>query len=98
MPLRNSYGVGASLASFGRGGGNGGLASAGLNQEQEATQLLGDAAAQETERNASNKMARTQEQAGNAALGTTLGAVAGTALGIGPMLGGVLGGLASQLF
>lgn len=93
------YGVGASLASFGRRGGSGGLAGVGENQEQEATQLLGDAAAQETQRNAMNTQARAQEKAGNAQLGATIGGVVGTAFGpVGSMVGSVLGGLAGSLF
>ncbi len=98
--MRNGsgYGVGASLASFGRQTG-GGLAGVGAGQEAEATALLGDVAAQETQRNAMNTQLRAQSKAGNAQLGSTLGALAGSVIpGVGPLLGGVLGGLAGGLF
>ncbi len=94
----SGYGVGASLASFGRQNG-GGLAGVGASEEAEATQLLGDVAAQETQRNAMNTQLRAQKKAGNAQLGASLGAIAGSVLpGVGTLLGGVLGGLAGGLF
>ena len=56
-------GVGATLASLGAG------------QQQEAGQVLANAADQETERNRQNKALEQQEKAGKVQLGSTLGAV-----------------------
>lgn len=99
MAIGGGYGVGASLASYGRRGQTGGLAAAGANQEQEASQLLGDAAAQETQRNAQNTQLESQAKQGNAALGASIGALAGSVIpGVGTLIGGVLGGLAGGLF
>ncbi len=96
--MAGAYGVGANLSSIGRAKG-GGLAGAAENQEQQATQLLGDAAAQETRRNVQNTQLAAQEKAGKAQLGSTLGSLAGSAFGpVGSLVGGVLGGLASNLF
>lgn len=97
--MAGSYGVGASLASYGRRGQNGGLAGAAANQEAEATQLLGAAASQETARNVENTQLRAQQKAGNAQLGSTIGALAGSVIpGVGTLVGGILGGLAGSLF
>jgi hypothetical protein len=95
-----AYGVGASLATLGRRGGGAGLAGEGASREAEATQMLGDVAAQETQRNIQNQRMAAQEKAGNQQLGSTLGSVAGFAVGgpVGSMVGGVLGGLAGGLF
>jgi len=95
----SSYGVGANLATYGRRNQGSGLAGIGSNQEAEATQLMGDAAAQETRRNAMNTQLNAQAKAGNAQLGSTIGALAGSVIpGVGTLLGGVLGGLAGGLF
>jgi hypothetical protein len=96
--MAGGYGVGASLASVGRAGG--GLAGAAESREQQAMQMLGDVAAQETQRNVTNKQIAAQEKAGNMQLGSTLGAAVGTAVmpGVGTLIGGVLGGLAGGLF
>lgn len=89
------YGVGASLASIGAG------------QRQEATQLLGRAAEEETNRNAENTRLRAQEKAGKQQLAGTLGATAGFALGAqsgavggpwGALIGGAIGAIAGGLF
>ena len=96
--MAGGYGVGASLASLGRARG-GGLAGAGLSQEQEAAQLLGTAATQETQRNVANAEMKAQAKAGGMQLGSTLGATVGSAFGpVGTLVGGVLGGLAGSLF
>lgn len=85
-------GVGATLASLGAG------------QQQEAGQVLANAADQETERNRQNKALEQQEKAGRMQLGSTLGALGGAALGalggaaLGPLIGGAVGAIAAGLF
>lgn len=93
--MAGGYGVGASLATFGQ------------NQQQEATQLLGKAADEESARNAKNKELEAQERAGKKQLGATVGGVAGMAIGAeygaaagpwGALIGGVIGAVAGGLF
>lgn len=97
--MAGGYGVGASLATYGRRNAGGGLAGMAGNQEQEATQLLGAAASEETARNVQNTQLHAQQKAGNAQLGSTIGALAGSVIpGVGTLIGGVLGGLAGGLF
>ena len=88
-------GVGATLASLGAG------------QQQEAGQVLANAADQETERNRHNKALEQQEKAGRMQLGSTLGALGGAALGaqygaiggpLGSLIGGAVGAIAAGLF
>jgi len=88
-------GVGATLASLGAG------------QQQEAGQVLANAADQETKRNADNKVLEQQEKAGKMQLGSTLGALGGMALGaqygavggpLGSLIGGAVGAIAAGLF
>jgi phage tail tape-measure protein len=96
--IGQGYGVGASLNSLGRNAG-GGLAGAAEAREQQGMQMLGDVAAQETQRNIANTQARAQAKAGNMQLGATLGAAIGSVVpGVGTLIGGVLGGLAGGLF
>lgn len=83
--------IGASLASYGQG------------QKQEATEMLGRAAEQETTRNQQNKQLEAQRKAGNRSLGATAGALAGMQYGsaLGPwgaVIGGAIGYVASGLF
>lgn len=96
--MAGGYGVGASLASVGRAGG--GLAGMAENREQQAMQMLGDVAAQETQRNVANTQMESQAKAGNMQFGATAGALAGmyTFGPVGALVGGVLGGLAGSLF
>ena len=88
----------------------GGLAGAGLDQENEATQQLGDAAQVETNRNIENQRIVQQNRSSNMQMGTTGGMAAGWAVGAanaaawgsnagpyGAMIGGVLGGLMGGL-
>lgn len=84
------YGVGASLASLG------------VDQRREATQMLAKAADQETTRNTQNKLLESQEKAGRQQLGGTVGAALGAQYGsaLGPwgaLIGGALGALAGGL-
>lgn len=88
-------GVGATLASLGAG------------QQQEAGQVLANAADRETERNRQNKALEQQEKAGRMQLGSTLGALGGAALGaqygaiggpLGSLIGGAVGAIAAGLF
>ena len=85
------YGVGASLASVG------------IGQRREATQMLARVADQEAERNAKNKMLEAQEKAGRQQLGGVVGAQLGATYGasLGPwgmLIGGALGAVAGGLF
>jgi proteasome assembly chaperone (PAC2) family protein len=84
------------MATYGMGGG---LTSYGMGQQQEATQLLGAAAKQETERNMENARIEQQRKAGNAQLGASGGAMVGSMFGPwGTVIGGLVGGLASGAF
>lgn len=84
------YGVGASLASMG------------VDQRREATQMLAKAADQESDRNVKNKMLEAQEKQGRQQLGGTVGAALGAQYGaaLGPwgaLIGGALGAIAGGL-
>lgn len=83
-----SYGVGASLASYGQ------------SQERDATQALGEVAKDETQREMGNKAAEQQRKAGNAQLGATGGAMAGMMVAgpWGALAGAAIGGVAGGLF
>jgi predicted lipid-binding transport protein (Tim44 family) len=103
-----SFGIGPNLASYGSRGRSSSLAAFGQDQEQEATQELGAAAAMETQRNVANKQTETQRKQGNQALGSTLGGLAGGAAAgamygssagpWGTVIGGVLGAIAGNFF
>jgi hypothetical protein len=89
------YGVGASLASLG------------TSVLQQGTQVMGEAASQEAERNRQNTVIQAQQKAGRVQLGSTLGAVGGFALGaqmasvggpLGSLIGGAIGAIASGVF
>jgi phage tail tape-measure protein len=91
---------GSDMATYGMGGG---LAGLGMGQQQEATQLLGESAKAEAQREMENKQLRQQAKSGNASLGATGGALAGFALGAqygavggpwGAVIGGLVGGIA----
>jgi hypothetical protein len=81
------------MAGYGMGGG---LANYGMGQQQEATQILGEVAKQEANRDMENKQLRQQAKAGNAQLGAAGGAMAGFAVGgpWGAAIGGLVGGIA----
>jgi uncharacterized protein YcfJ len=90
-----SYGVGASLASMGQ------------DQKRESTQVLSQAADEESRRNAQNTQLEAQRKQGNQQLGSTLGALGGFALGaqtgsvggpLGALIGGAVGAIAGGLF
>ena len=100
-------GIGPNLANYGSRGRSPSLVSFGENQQDTATQGLGAAAQEETQRNASNTMRAAQAKAGNEQLGGAVGALGGAAAGaewgsvIGPwgtLIGGVLGAVAGGLF
>lgn len=78
----------------------GGLVSAGLGQQQQAADMLGDAANQEQERLLGNKRLEQQRKAGNVQLGATGGALAGFAVGgpVGGLIGGIAGAIGGGLF
>ena len=92
---QRGYGVGASLASMG------------LDQKREATQMLEASANQESQREQQNKMLEAQDKAGKQQLGGALGSAAGMAIGAqygsaagpwGALIGGVVGAVAGGLF
>jgi hypothetical protein len=90
---QRGYGVGASLASMG------------LDQKREATQMLEASANQESERERQNKMLEAQDKAGKQQLGGALGAAVGAGMAqgsaMGPwgaLIGGVVGAVAGGLF
>jgi len=82
------YGVGATLASLGTAAKN------------DAMNSLGQAANQETQREATNKQIDAQRKQGNQQLTATAGALGGFALGgpVGAMIGGAVGAIAGGLF
>ena len=82
-------------------------ASLGATQQQEAGQVLANAADQEAKRNEQNKALEQQEKAGKMQLGSTLGALGGAVLGaqygavggpLGSLIGGAVGAIAAGLF
>lgn len=82
-------GIGATLANLGEG------------QKQEATSMLGQAAEQESQRNAQNKVMAAQAKAGGQQFGATAGALAGFQIGgpWGAVIGGAVGAVAGgELF
>lgn len=95
-----SYGVGASLAGMG------------VQQEQNATQMLAEASRQETDRNNKNKMIKAENKTSAESLGGTVGAMVGAGgveLGaagaefgmvggpMGALIGGTLGAIAGGI-
>ncbi len=84
---QRGYGVGASLASMG------------LDQKREATQMLEASANQESQRKQQNQMLEAQDKAGKQQLGATVGAAYGSTFGPwGTLIGGVVGAVAGGLF
>jgi len=83
-----------------RGSFGGGLAAAGIQQEQQAADLLGKAADQEQQRLLGNKQMERARKAGNTQLGVTAGAALGFSYGgpVGAMIGGMLGAAGAELF
>lgn len=90
------YGVGASLASLG------------TSQENDAFNLLGEAAKDESMRNQTNTKIEADRKAGNKQLGATAGGLAGGAIAgatygsaagpWGSLIGGLVGAVAGGLF
>jgi hypothetical protein len=77
----------------------GGLVSVGLGQQRQASDMLGNAADQEAERNIGNRQREQQRKAGNVQLGATAGAYYGSSLGpYGALIGGVVGAIGGGLF
>lgn len=105
MSTTGTYGLGTSVRT---GAGSGpGLASTGIDQKRVAMAMLGEAAAQETQRNIANDQARQAAKAGNVQLGSTIGSLGGLALGaqygavggpIGMAIGALVGAVAGGLF
>jgi hypothetical protein len=90
---QRGYGVGASLASMG------------LDQKREATQMLEASANQESQRKQQNQMLEAQDKAGKQQLGGALGAAVGAGMAqgsaMGPwgaLIGGVVGAVAGGLW
>jgi hypothetical protein len=90
-----SYGIGGGLAGYGQ------------DQQRAASGMLGDAAAQEAQRNEANTQQEAQRKQGNQQLGATLGTMGGMALGAqygsvggpwGAVIGGLVGAVAGSLF
>lgn len=97
--MQTTYGLGTTMGSGPRVGA--GLMAQGQDQEQLGTQLLGQAAQQETERNIGNARRKAEAQQGGAQLGGMVGAQYGMAVGgpWGALAGGIIGSLAgSNLF
>ncbi len=89
--MAGSYGVGASLGSLG-------LAGMGMQQQKEATDMLGKAADEEQRRNIANKQAEQQRKTTNMTTGATTGAMIGTQImpGWGTVIGGAIGAIAGN--
>lgn len=84
------------MATYGMGGG---LASYGMGQQQEATQLLAASAKEESQREMENHRLKQQAKAGNAQLGAMAGAMYGSTFGPwGAVIGGLVGGIAGGSF
>lgn len=83
-----------------RGGIGATLASLGQDQKQEAVNMLGKAADEESQRNAHNKVMAAQAKAGGQQFGATAGALAGSYFGPwGTVIGGAVGAIAGgELF
>lgn len=73
----------------------GGLAAAGLQEQQQAADILGEAAKQEQDRNIGNRNMERAAKAGNVQLGAMGGAALGFQFGgpVGGMVGGLLGAI-----
>lgn len=93
--MAGTYGLGGGLAGYGQA------------QQAEATQMLGQAAASENQRNIENEQLESQRKQGNQQLGATLGTLGGMALGAqygsaagpwGAVIGGLVGAVAGNLF
>lgn len=103
--MQTTYGLGSGLHSSARGSN---LAGAGLDQQQLASSLLGQAAGMETQRNASNERREAADKAGKVQLAASVGSAAGgvwagaaygSAAGPwGALAGGLVGALAGNLF
>lgn len=84
--MARGVGIGASLASIGAG------------QQQEAMQMLGKVADEETDRSIKNQQLEQQEKSGNIQLGATTGAMAGSYFGPwGTLVGGAIGAIAGGM-
>lgn len=91
-----TYGLGTPMSPG--AGGDLGLAGAGVEQQREASDMLGLAAQQEAQREATNaglRQQRKQGRMGAAATGATIGAQYGG--GWGALAGGVIGYVAAGL-
>lgn len=89
-----TYGLSTSVR--GPAGSGPGLGSLAVNEGAQATQMLGQAAADEQSRMLANQQREQEAQAGGRQLGASAGAMAGFAYG-GPW-GAVIGGTLGALF
>lgn len=103
--MRTTYGLGTDIR--GPSGAGPGLATIGQDQQRAATQLLGQAADDEAQREIGNKQRKAADKAGKAQLGASIGAAGGMAVGAqygsamgpwGALAGGIIGALAGGLF
>lgn len=101
-----SFGVGANLATYGGRGKSPSLSAYSEDVQKEAIGELGQAAQEETHRNAQNKVAEAERKQSNQAMvgaigglagGVAAGAMYGSAAGpYGMLIGGVLGAIAGS--
>lgn len=80
--------------------GNMGLVGQGVQQQDEAMRVMGEAAKQEQERKMANKQNEANRKQGNMSAGATAGAMVGTAVGgpWGAIIGGAIGAIAGNYF
>lgn len=97
MARIGTYGVSQGVGS--PAGGGLGLAGVGVDEQRSATDMLGQAAQQEQQRNTYNRNARQQQKQGALGLAAT-GATTGFSVGgpWGAVIGGVVGAVAGGLF
>lgn len=96
----STYGLSTSIRGPAAAGGLG-LAGVGVDEQRSATDMLGQAAQQEQQRNTYNRNARQQQKQGAAGLAAT-GAITGLQMSggnpWGAVIGGVVGAVAGGLF
>lgn len=94
----STYGLSTSIRGPAAAGGLG-LAGLGVDEQRDATSMLGQVAQQEQQRNTYNRNARQQRKQGALGLAAT-GAATGAQVGgpWGALIGGVAGAVAGGLF
>lgn len=98
-----TYGLATGVRNAASGGET--LMGLGAAEKRAGMKLLGDAAEEETRRNAKNAQLEAERKAGNSQLGSTLGSAAGMAIGAsygsaggpwGALIGGAIGAIAGH--